>query len=132
MIIFCADNAVEYKNIKKNNKINIKIPGFLWDNFTKKDVAKKIQCIDLSFIPEIILTNLNYNMPNYFYYINYLRTKKLIEGFSFDFFIKNDIIFDKYSEEFKELLKEYKLVIKDVLGPNKYIENENIKKWIID
>lgn len=121
---------IDFKDsIEKKIKMN-KGFAFIWNNYTKSTIGKEqIEYIDLTLLPETLLTFGEFNMPNYFNYLNQIRTKEKIEAFTSTYLIKDKKIFKKNSHIFNQLSKNLKILNNDIFS-NKYcIEN---KKWIIE
>lgn len=67
-------------------------------------------------------------MPNYLQYFHYLKDKIKLSRISSDYLEIGNVLFANDTEEYKSLSKEFAVIIKDILGPYKYVE-ENLKLW---
>ena len=118
-------------SLEKKIKMN-KGSAFIWDNYTKGlEEKKQIEFIDLMLLPEALMTFGEFNMPNYFHYLNQIRTKENIEAFTSTYLIKDKQIFQKKSDIFNQFSKNFEILNNDILSSKYYIDKES-KKWIIE
>lgn len=107
------------------------VPGFIWNNYKIQNDTMQTEKLDLSFLPERILTLSDFKMPNYFHFIKNLREKEGIEAFSDEYLIKKGVIYDKTSDYYKTIRGRYEIINKDILGPHKYLEAGG-QEWLVD
>ncbi len=113
-----TDSAIEIE--KKLNSGDI----LLWDNYNQGITYQNGETFDLCSIPFLLLNKGGLSMPNYLQYFKYLKDEEGLSRISADYLELNDILFANNTPEYIDLSKEFSIVIKDVLGPYKYIERD--------
>ena len=68
-------------------------------------------------------------MPRYFYYMASLKDEK-ISAFGTGYLKKGGILFGVNTPEYLDVERELVMIIKDVLGPNRYGEG-NPARWLV-
>lgn len=109
---------------KKLNSGDLKI----WDNYNQGSNYANGETFDLCSIPYLLLSEMDYPMPNYLQYFHYLKDEIKLSRISSDYLELSNVLFASDTDEYKALTKEFSVIIKDVLGPYKYVE-ENLKLW---
>lgn len=125
---YIGDSADLEREIKLN-----KGSAFIWDNYTKSTASsqKTIEAIDLVMLPEALMTYGAFNMPNYFHYLNSVRTEGEVEAYTSDYLIKDNTVFDKSSETFNQFATGFEVLNDDILS-NQYLVEKGSKKWLIE
>lgn len=100
----------------------------IWDNYNQGSNYTDGEAFDLCSIPYLLLSEVDYPMPNYLQYFHYLKDKIKLSRISSDYLEIGNVLFANDTEEYKSLSKEFAVIIKDILGPYKYVE-ENLKLW---
>lgn len=100
----------------------------LWNNYNQAPAYPAGDKADLSSLPEMILGYGNFKMPNYLYYDRYLKKVRRMGAISGSYMELDGILYAKDSDTYKKLAKDFLVIVKDVLGPNKYVE-EDKDKW---
>lgn len=100
----------------------------IWDNYNQGSNYTSGETFDLCSIPFLILSEADYPMPNYLQYFHYLKDQMKISRISSDYLEIGNVLFANDTEEYKTISKEFSIIIKDILGPYKYVE-ENLKLW---
>lgn len=101
----------------------------LWNNFNRKAPYPQGEETDLFQLGEILLTYGNIEMPRYFYYMASLKDEK-ISAFGTGYLKKGGILFGVNTPEYLDVERELVMIIKDVLGPNRYGEG-NPARWLV-
>ncbi|MDD2371807.1 MAG: hypothetical protein PHQ32_07405 [Firmicutes bacterium] len=94
----------------------------LWDNYNEGASYQNGDTFDLCSIPFLLLNKCGLSMPNYLQYFQYLKDEEGLSRISSDYLEINKVIFANNTNEYRNISKEFSIVIKDVLGPYKYIE----------
>ena len=110
-----------------NKKINSG-DMMIWDNYNQGSNYANGESFDLCSIPYLLLSEADYPMPNYLQYFHYLKDEMKLSRISSDYLELNNVIFANSTNEYKSLTKEFSVIIKDILGPYKHVE-ENLKLW---
>lgn len=110
-----------------NKKINSG-DMMIWDNYNQGSNYANGESFDLCSIPYLLLSEVDYPMPNYLQYFHYLKDEMKLSRISSDYLELNNVIFANSTNEYKSLTKEFSVIIKDILGPYKHVE-ENLKLW---
>lgn len=100
----------------------------IWDNYNQGSNYNGGETFDLCSIPYLLLSEIDYPMPNYLQYFQYLKDKVKLSRISSDYLELGNVLFAEDTEEYKSLSREFSIIIKDILGPYKYVE-ENLKLW---
>lgn len=100
----------------------------IWDNYNQGSNYTKGETFDLCSIPYLLLSEVDYPMPNYLQYFQYLKDDIKLSRISSDYLEIGNVLFANDTEEYESLSREFSVIIKDILGPYKYVE-ENLKLW---
>lgn len=100
----------------------------IWENYNQGSDYTSGETFDLCSIPYLLLSELDYPMPNYLQYFQYLKDQKKLSRISSDYIELSNVLFANDTKDYKSLSKEFSVIIKDILGPYKYVE-ENLKLW---
>ncbi len=131
-----TDNKIYYDSgYLKNSDLSLEIKGklnagdmMLWNNYNQGYNYQSGEVFDLSSIPFLLLSEGDFSMPNYLHYFKYLKDEKGLSKISANYIELNKVLFSNNTNEYKELSKEFGIVVKDVLGPYKYVEGD-LKLW---
>lgn len=120
----------EKKGIEEDSKLN---QGniLIWNNYNKTGELKNDQKMDLSQLSARTLNYIGLNMPDYFYYFKELATVDGVHSYNEKYLGKNSVLYSAETETYKTYIKEINVVVKDILGPNKYFE-KNKNRWIAE
>ena len=72
-----------------------------------------------------------FDMPNYFHYLNQVRTKDKIGAFTSTYLIKDKQVFERNSDSYSQFSKDFETLNNDILSHKYYIEKES-KKWVVE
>ena len=100
----------------------------IWDNYNQGSNYANGETFDLCSIPYLLLSEVDYPMPNYLQYFQYLKDNMRLSRISSDYLELSNVLFAKDTDEYKSLTKELSVIVKDILGPYKHVE-ENLKLW---
>ncbi len=100
----------------------------IWDNYNQGSNYTNGETFDLCSIPYLLLSEVDYPMPNYLQYFQYLKDEMKMSRISSDYLEISNVLFANDTDEYISLTKEFSVIIKDILGPYKYVE-ENLKLW---
>ncbi len=100
----------------------------VWDNYNQASNYANGESFDLCSIPYLLLSEMDFPMPNYLHYFKYLKDDIKLSRISSDYLGISNVLFANDTDEYKSLTKEFSVIIKDILGPYKHVE-ENIKLW---
>lgn len=116
------------KNLELLRKMN---RGFamIWNNYNKASNVKTGEIVDLSQLASVSLNYAEVNMPDYFYYFKNLNTDEGIEGYNTNYLAKEGILYSNETQIYKNYTNDINIVVKDILGPNKYFEKSK-SKWL--
>lgn len=103
----------------------------IWNNYNKTGELKNDQKMDLSQLSARTLNYIGLNMPDYFYYFKELATVDGVHSYNEKYLGKNSVLYSAETETYKTYIKEINVVVKDILGPNKYFE-KNKNRWIAE
>jgi len=117
-----SDLPIEIKSKLNTGEI------LLWNNYNQGYNYQAGSTFDLCNIPFLILDESKFSMPNYLQYFKYLKDKKGLSKIAADYIELNNVLFANNTDEYKTLSEEFSIVIKDILGPYKYIEGD-AKSW---
>jgi hypothetical protein len=100
----------------------------IWDNYNQGSNYSSGEKFDLCSIPFLLLSEVDYPMPNYLQYFHYLKDQMKLSRISSDYLEIGNVLFANDTDEYRSFSKEFSIIIKDILGPYKYVE-ENLKLW---
>ena len=123
--------AVDSKDtsIETSSKLN-EGDLLIWNNYNRSNTVYPAgEKFNLSGLGPLVMNYGDFNMPNYFYFINHLKDAKRLDGISKEYLQLDSVLYASDSDTYEELAHEYIIIVKDILGPNKYAE-EDKDKWI--
>lgn len=119
-----------YSEMEKTSWLN-RGDLFLWNNYNRTGEFPSGNLVDLAFVAELLLSYGDINMPNYFYYTRHLRVEQKVSAIGKAYMEREGILYSTDSKEYKEVLGNYVVVVKDILGPNRFVE-ESKNKWSVE
>lgn len=127
--VYYDSGYIKTTNSDMENKQKINSGDMLlWNNYNQAANYPNGQTFDLCNIPYLLLGEGGFDTPNYLQYFQYLKDEKHLSRISADYLEINNVLFANDTKEYKDLSSEFSVIIKDVLGPNKYVEESN-NKW---
>lgn len=117
-------------NIELLRKVN-RGYALIWNNYNKESNINDGTILDLSQLSSRVFNYIGIAMPDYFHFFNNLSIEDGVEGFNINYLAKKGILYSKKTATYKDYIERINIVVKDILGPNKYFET-NKNKWLKD
>ena len=97
---------------------------FLWNNYNQEADYKGGSLFDLSFLSEVLLSYGDFAMPNYLSFIRNLHGVEKVTATARDYIEKDGVLYASDSGTYKKVSAGLAMLAKDLLGPNRYVEEE--------
>lgn len=96
--------------------------GLIWNNYNNESNIKDGATLDLSQLSSSVFNYIKISMPDYFYFFNNLNIENGVDGYNINYLAKNGVLYSKKTTTYKEYIEKINILVKDILGPNKYFE----------
>ena len=102
----------------------------IWNNYNRSNAVYPAgEKFNLSSLPPLLMNYGDFNMPDYFYFISHLKDDRRLDGIGREYLQLDGVLYANDSDTYEDLAHDYMIIVKDILGPNKYAE-EDKDKWI--